>query len=218
MQEAINGLVASISAYIDTYQGINLTKEQSNCVFEIREVIVDSLKKNTSDLSPQKAEKIKKKLDDSFMKVINVFTQSGISTPEIYEAYKQLHGDNPMKKKEAKTSISKKLAAIDKKKKKLKHSKKSKEDTASLEELFNPSSKEKIEMAGALIDHGLPGDMGKAPILMHFLQLMAKRLDKVIKDQGIQNNAQINALEIILSQEEDIKTLKKEIKRLKKGK
>jgi len=234
MSVSITGLVKSISAYIDQYSDIELSKEQNQVIIKARKVIVEALEyvKINHELSSPGTQKIKKKLDDSFKDVINIFSNTGLKNPEIQESIKSKKvKDTPMGKKEPK--LSKKLRKIQKKKKKPspdiapKFGEMGSMDPKEiLKQLFNPTDKEAREMKAKLAEHGLPPlgpdqlfgglslpkGIDTSLIMMPFLQLMAKRMDKIIEENKRLTDVNLMTLDIIKTLDKKVDKLEKKVK------
>jgi len=86
----IKSLVSSISSYIDIYENEKLTKKQNEAIITARTVILESLKE--IDLHPgvsqKRLNKMEKRLDIVFNKVITILSNDNIASPEILETIK----------------------------------------------------------------------------------------------------------------------------------
>jgi hypothetical protein len=82
-------LASAISSYIDMYDEEKLSPEEATILINTRTIILESLEMPASKkLSKKKQRKIIKRLDDSFSKVIKVFSDAQKPNAEIMETIK----------------------------------------------------------------------------------------------------------------------------------
>jgi uncharacterized protein with NAD-binding domain and iron-sulfur cluster len=189
----IKAMVTSISAYIDIHEQGNLNKEQSEIVYNAREVILKSLEiiESGEKIDPKKLHKVETKLDKIFSEVITVFANTENSNPEILET--KLNQEAEIKNKKKTVNGSSKERA-----KKIKALKKSPVQKAT-------SQKPEQEP-----------DQPKSKKIFSLLEALNKRQD-ILKEQiDLQNMAMIAAMQIVEDLNSNMNVLKEELDKLKK--
>ena len=74
---------------MDNNEDIVLDKDQLDIIFKTRSLILASLEASDTILKDKEVRRIQRKLDKSFGKVIDVYTQAGALNPEIQETIDQ---------------------------------------------------------------------------------------------------------------------------------
>ena len=74
---------------MDNNEDIVLDKDQLDIIFKTRSLILASLEASATILKDKEVRRIQRKLDKSFGKVIDVYTQAGALNPEIQETIDQ---------------------------------------------------------------------------------------------------------------------------------
>jgi len=101
----LRSLISTVSAYIDQYTDITLTKKEDSSLLTVNKVILESLELLETNPSPKREEKMVRALDKAFDKCIGVFANRG--TPEILETQTTLEAER-LEAKSAKSAKSSK--------------------------------------------------------------------------------------------------------------